>query len=226
MFAYIVNSNTMSVVGYVQNVEGVDAKEDQILLNKPEDLHNLTNQQLTDLFNAMVKLDKGDDAPVVAKFKTAKEQSASRVFKTLEAIDVAKLIQLDKVEEQVVEKQATEVAKQQAEDAAFDEAQPSGNGKKIRKVRDSKLQRMKAAFLTKEEAGDFKQWTVKELMERCGTSERITHVYISILRSPSDRFVMNIEKLPVVEGNAPQFMYKPKEDRKASSAPSEQPAAE
>jgi hypothetical protein len=66
--------------------------------------------------------------------------------------------------------------------------------KKKRKVRNSKLQRMKAAFLSKNEDGSYKAWSVKALMETCDTTERITHVYISTLRSPTGRFVMDITK--------------------------------
>jgi hypothetical protein len=69
---------------------------------------------------------------------------------------------------------------------------------KVRKVRDSKLQRMAAAFrelvTSGNEKGQPHAWSIQELMERCGTSELQTHVYISILRNPKDRFVMNIMK--------------------------------
>lgn len=65
---------------------------------------------------------------------------------------------------------------------------------KVRKVRDSKLQRMKLAFLTKDENGHYKLWSINALMDVCDTTEQITRVYISTLRSKKDRFAMNIVK--------------------------------
>lgn len=217
MSAYIVNTSTMSIVGYVASAAEVSAVENQIVIEKPEDMDGLSLQQLTDLYNTLSKMAKGDEHKDVPKFKVAKSQAIEKINGLFEKIDVSQLVQLDKKEEEVVENKAAEVTQQEVADAA---AEP---GKKVRKVRDSKLQRMKAAFLMKEENGEFKQWTVKELMEKCGTSERITHVYISILRSPSDRFVMNIEKLPATEGAAPSFMLKPKEHRKPSYQSEETP---
>ncbi len=65
---------------------------------------------------------------------------------------------------------------------------------KPRKVRDSKLQRMAQAFKTQNEDGTYKKWSIEELMTQSGVSKKIAGVYISILRSASDRFQMQIEK--------------------------------
>lgn len=218
MSAFIINSNNLSVAGFVQNneVAAEKAAEGQVVVGSATDLEGMSLQQLTDIFNGV------SGAAPVGKFKIAKDKAAVKVYAALTAIDTATLVQLDAETEKKVEDTAKIIA--QEEVAAAAAAPLDANGKKIRKVRDSKLQRMKAAFLTTEEDGSFKQWTVKELMEKCGTTERITHVYISILRSPSDRFVMNIEKQPLVAGQSPQFVYKPKDKAEAKAA-AEQVAA-
>lgn len=219
MSAFIINAQTSSVVGFVQNIAVASEKagQEHLVVNVAADLEGLSLQQLTDIYNNI------SGQPAVGKFKVAKDKAAVKVFNTLTAVDPATLVQLDAEAEKKVEDTAKIIA--QEEVAAAAAAPVDANGKKIRKVRDSKLQRMKAAFLTTEEDGSYKQWTVKELMEKCGTTERITHVYISILRSPSDRFVMNIEKQPLVAGQSPQFVYKPKDKAEAKAAAEAQPAA-
>jgi hypothetical protein len=201
MSAFIINTNTNAVVGFVQNIAVASEKagQEHLVVNEAKDLEGLSLQQMTDMYNAL-----SGEAPV-GKFKVAKSAAATKVFALLSKLDTTTLTQLDAEAEKVVEEKAKEIQQQEVAAATI-----GPDGKKVRKVRDSKLQRMKSAFLTTNEDGSYKQWTVKELMEKCGTSERITHVYISILRSPSDRFVLNIEKLPVEAGTPPQFMYKPK----------------
>jgi predicted transcriptional regulator len=58
-------------------------------------------------------------------------------------------------------------------------------------------------------------------MERCGTTEKITHQYISILRAKNDRFVMDITK----NKEAKTFQYTPKGAAMAAAA-SNAPAAQ
>lgn len=213
MSAFIINIANLAVVGFVQNPAiAAEKAGDNLVVNTAKDLEGLSLQQMTDMVNAW----SGEEP--IGKFKIAKDKAAARVFALLTSLDTGLLTQLDKEEEQKVETQAKIVAQADAAAAA--------DGKKPRKERDSKLQRMKHAFLTKNEDGSYKPWTVKELMEKCGTTERITKVYISILRSPTDRFVMSIEKLPV-EGEAQQqWVYKPKaEPTEAATHEASQAAA-
>lgn len=220
MSTFVINTQNASIVGFVQNMEvASDKAGEHLCVNTAKDLEGLSLQQLTDLFNAYSGV-----APV-GKFKVAKDKAAEKVFKLLSGLDTATLVQLDKEAEKVVEQQAEVIAQEEAKQAEVQDGAAAPNGPKVRKIRDSKLQRMKAAFLMKDDNGNFKQWTVKELMEKCGTSERITHVYISILRSPSDRFVMNIEKVPVEAGQVPQFKFAPKESQAQEAAQQDQQSA-
>lgn len=213
MSAFIVNTNLNNVVGFVQNpqVAAEKAAENTIVVTSAKDLEALSLQQLTDLYNAWVPSKGDEEKERITKFKIAKDKAAEKVFAVLATIDLSTLTQLDAQEEKIVEDQSKQVASQEAA------------AKKPRKERDSKLQKMKRAFLEKNEDGTYKRWTIKELMERCGTTERITHVYISILRSRSDRFVMDIDKDQPSKDVAPTFIYAPKAEKKEVS--SEQQAA-
>lgn len=187
-----------SIAGVVANIKSI-AMNDMIAVKSAADLEGQSLDMLTTIYNNATGEQKG-------RFKIAKAQAAAKVFAALEAMPVEKLIQLDPVEEKKVETQAAVVAT---------------NGE--RKVRDSKLQRMAAAFRQQDDAsGAYKQWTIKELMEKCGTTEKITHQYISILRAQNDRFRMNIVK----DKEAKTFVFQPKpEGRKAASAPQASAAA-
>lgn len=97
----------------------------------------------------------------------AKDDLPFLAFKTLQETDQSVFLKLD--------------------DKGFKEAKP-------RKIRDSKLRKMEAAFMIQEPNGEYKKWTIEELMELSDTDKRIAGVYISILRSASDRFKMIINK--------------------------------
>lgn len=192
--------NNFSVIGYVQegNAPRADSP-DQFFVTKASDLEALSNSQLTTMFNAIT----GETKSI---FKTAKTQSAEKVYAALTALDISTLVKLDEVEEVKLDKQAETIATA----AAVIEVDATPIGPKIRKVRDSKLQRMAAAFRIKDDAGNYKQWTVKELMEVCGKKDDpmtsdIAKVYISILRAKNDRFVMNIVK----DKDTGAFVYSP-----------------
>jgi len=211
MSSFLIILEGSKIAGYVHDVSKVDTNG-MLVVTEAKDLEGLSLQQLTDMFNAWT-------GQSVGKFKIAKGQAVEKVFGVLSGLDLSTLVQLDKEEEAKIDDASKKIegapegvaesndqSTMTAEGAPEGEApkpdapavtaapEPTITGPKVRKVRDSKLQRMKAAFLMKEEDGSFKQWTVKELMEKCGTTERITHVYISILRSPTDRFRIGIDK--------------------------------
>jgi hypothetical protein len=185
-----------SIAGVVANIKNI-ALNDMIAVAAPKDMEAMSLELLTTIYNNATGETKG-------RFKIAKAAACDKVFAALEAMPVEKQIQLDKVEEKKIEAQAAVVAT---------------NGE--RKVRDSKLQRMAAAFRDMDDAGSFKQWTVKELMERCGTTEKITHQYISILRAPNDRFIMNIVK----DKEAKTFQFQPKPAGRQASSVAQSAAA-
>jgi hypothetical protein len=166
---FIINSTTGSLSGVVASVKNLDLTN-SIAVSAPDDLTVLSLGTLTTIFNSVTGESKGT-------FKIAKAKAVTLVFDALKAVDVTSLIHLDKAEQKAVVEQSAKVAT------------PG-----VRKVRDSKLQRMAGAFRSQDDAGAFKQWSVKELMEKCGTTEKITHQYISILRAKNDRFVMDIVK--------------------------------
>lgn len=97
----------------------------------------------------------------------AKDDLSILAFETLQETDQSVFLKLD--------------------DQAVEAAKP-------RKVRDSKLQRMAKAFKLQEPDGTYKKWTIEELMKHSDTTKRIASVYISILRSTTDRFNMAITK--------------------------------
>jgi len=198
MSAFIINTKLNNVAGFVQNPDAAKEKatEDQLIVSSAKDLEVLSLQQLTDLFNAFEQFGKSHSVEPINKFKIAKEKAAEKVFGLLSKMDLSLLTQFDKQEEKVVEQKSEEIVQQEAM-----------AGKKPRKERDSKLQKMRRAFWEKNEDGTYKQWTIKQLMERCGTTERITHVYISILRSQSDRFTMKIDKLQESKDGPVSFVY-------------------
>lgn len=195
---FILNVAGLAVIGYVQNAAVAKEKAgEHLVVSEAKDLEGLNLQQLTDLFNTF------EGGEPIGKFKISKDKAAAKVFAQMQAMDIATLTQLDTGEEAKIETQAA--------------AQPAGP--KVRKERDSKLQRMKHAFLEKDDDGNYKQWTVPELMAKCGKqgdpmTERIATVYVSILRSPTDRFIMNIVK----NKDTGAFTYDP-DNKLAEAAP-------
>jgi pyruvate/2-oxoacid:ferredoxin oxidoreductase beta subunit len=185
-----------SIVGVVANAKNIDLGTN-IAVKKAADLEGLSLVQMTAIYNNAT-------GKTVNKFSVSKAVAAEKTMAALEAMDMTKLVQLDAAETAKVEKKSKEIV-------------VPGE----RKERDSKLQRMKRAFMEQDDAGSFKLYTIKELMEKCGTTEKITHQYISILRAASDRFVMNIVK----DKDAKTFQYQPKPVRGAKPAAAAQQAS-
>lgn len=188
-----------SITGVVASVKNITLAEGQIAIKKADDFakHDLSLAQLTAIYNNAT-------GKSVNKFSCAKAAAIEKTMAALEAMDVTALVQLDKNEQAKVKTAA---------------AKSTGTGE--RKVRDSKLQRMAAAFRETDGDGKHKVYTIKQLMEKCGTTDKITHQYISILRAPSDRFVMNIVK----DKEAGTFQYQPKPARSSKAAAAAQAAA-
>lgn len=179
------NIATGSIAGFVTSKEAVKG-ENLIAVSAATDLEHLDLNTLTMIYNAVTGETK-------SKFKISKIQAAAKVFAAIEQQDLAKLIQLDATEKAKVAKRvkAEKVAKRATMEVVVEGT--------VRKVRDSKLQRMAAAFRETDENGEHKVWTIKELMEKCGKAgqpltEKIANQYVSILRAQNDRFVMNIVK--------------------------------
>lgn len=179
------NIATGSIAGFVTSKEAVKG-ENLIAVTAATDLEHLDLNTLTMIYNAVTGETK-------SKFKISKIQAAAKVFAAIEQQDLAKLIQLDATEKAKVAKRAKaeKVAKRATMEVVVEGT--------VRKVRDSKLQRMAAAFRETDENGEHKVWTIKELMEKCGKAgqpltEKIANQYVSILRAQNDRFVMNIVK--------------------------------
>ena len=179
------NIATGSIAGFVTSKEAVKG-ENLIAVSAATDLEHLDLNTLTMIYNAVTGETK-------SKFKISKIQAAAKVFAAIEQQDLAKLIQLDATEKAKVAKRAKaeKVAKRATMEVVVEGT--------VRKVRDSKLQRMAAAFRETDENGEHKVWTIKELMEKCGKAgqpltEKIANQYVSILRAQNDRFVMNIVK--------------------------------
>lgn len=205
MSAFIVNTKNLSVAGFVQNNDVANEKAgvDCIAISSSKELEGMSLQQLTDLYNI---INVSSEASPISRFKIAKDKAAIKVYAALTAIDMSTLVQLDAEVEKKIEEVSIEIEKKEVAEVKFD-----ANGKKLRKVRDSKMQRMKAMFLTRNEDGTYKQWTIKELMEGSNTSANTTKVYISTFRSATDRFVMSIEKQPHVDGMADRWMFNPED---------------
>ena len=182
------NIATGSIAGFVTSKEAVKG-ENLIAVTAATDLEHLDLNTLTMIYNAVTGETK-------SKFKISKIQAAAKVFAAIEQQDLAKLIQLDATEKAKVAKVAKRAKAEKVAKRATMEVVVEGT---VRKVRDSKLQRMAAAFRETDENGEHKVWTIKELMEKCGKAgqpltEKIANQYVSILRAQNDRFVMNIVK--------------------------------
>lgn len=205
MSTFIINVSNSSIVGFVQNAAVAAEKAgEHLVVSSAIDLQSLSNSELTALYNAAT-------GETRSTFKTAKTESTVKVFNALSQMPIGTLTQLDASDDSKITA-AAETLPAGTAPAASDKI----DGPKVRKVRDSKLQRMKAAFLQQDEHGKYKIWTIKELMEVCSKSddpmsERIAHVYISILRSPTDRFIMNIAKVQA-EGEVATYFYSPESE--------------
>lgn len=187
------NIATGSITGFVTSKDAVKG-ENLIAVSAATDLEHLDLNALTMIYNAVTGEAK-------SKFKISKVQAAAKVFAAIEQQDFTKLIQLDAVEKTKVEKRAKRATMEVVVEGT------------TRKVRDSKLQRMAAAFREVQDGtAEHKLWTIKELMEKCGTTEKITHQYISILRAQNDRFVMNITK----NKEAGTYQFQPKTTQAAA----------
>lgn len=195
---FVIVALTGSIAGVVANVKNIDMT-DKLAVKAGTDLEALSLVQLTAIYN-------NASSKSVNKFSCAKAVAIEKVMTALNAMDMEALVKLDPVE--------TEKVKAEADAAPVEP---------VRKERDSKLQRMKRAFLEQDDDGKYKIWTIKELMEKCIVTEKIAHQYISILRAASDRFVMNIVK----DKEAKTFQYQPKEvkARPAANQPLEAAAA-
>lgn len=195
----VLNMTTGSIVGTFSNIENAKAASlspEQIVVQNARNLEILDLGTLTRIFNAVTGENK-------SKFKISKAQASAKVWAAIENQDISTMLSLDPVQVEKVKKQAKAVKKAETMEVVVDG--------KVRKVRDSKLQRMAAAFREQDENGQYKVWTVKELMEKCAKgnevlTEKITNQYISVLRAQNDRFVMNIVK----NKETGTFQYQPK----------------
>jgi hypothetical protein len=176
MRMFVVDCASNSIISVVEHMKNVPqekyaewSENNFKFISIPSDFELLTFEQLTSMYDAITERRHG-------VFQGTHAEFATKLFNELMALSAIK-------------KFGHDINLEDCESAAITLPEV-----KVRKVRDSKLQRMKASFLTKNEDGTFKEWSVKDLMEKCDTTERITHVYISTLRSPTDRFTMNIVK--------------------------------
>ncbi len=177
--SYLINSATFALAA--------SAGKDVVAVKTASDLEKFTNGQLANIYNSAT----GSN---VSPFKTSKAASAAKVFAALAAVTGTG--------KTTPKAKATPKAGKTTPKA---KATPKATSEK--KVRDSKLQRVAAAFREIDKNGAPKQFTIADLMKKCGVTKNIAHQYISILRSPSDRFVMKIEKTKV-EGADPVFSLK------------------
>lgn len=197
--AFVIDPVKCTVVGFVANPKIAAEKAGyNHVVQQAKDLEDLSMGTLGDLRRAF-----SDGALKPFENGTKRTEAAQEVYDLLLQKDIAEMIQLDAEEKAQVETQA-KVKK------SADASQP-----KERKVRDSKLQRMAAAFREQDENGHYKLWTIEELEQRCGTTGTVTKGYISILRAQNDRFVMPITKFEEVEAteNTPalpvRYQYTP-----------------
>lgn len=184
---YIVNTATATIAGFATSAKHV-APADHIMVSAPEDMAEVSLQDLTNLYNAVTGKTQG-------KFKIAKLEAAKKVIAAMdEAVKAGTIAKVDEVK--VAKPQAKALTKGDDVTKMSKKAKEviEGAEPKVRKVRDSKLQRMAAAFRELKRDGTPRHFTIAELMAKAGTAEPQTHVYISILRNKDDRFVMDIVK--------------------------------
>lgn len=191
MTSFVIAS-TGSVSGFVSDAARAIVAEGEMLVHKVEDLASKTLSELTAIYNAAT-------GKTVSKFSIARDKAADKVMSALAEIDLSTLAKLENEEVQAVVLTSTPAEAlttstelntlgTKAEETIAD-AKPKAEKK------ESKLQCMARHFrTTTNEDGSPKRFTIEELMGLCDTTEDRTHQYISILKNPKDRFVMNIAK--------------------------------
>lgn len=180
-----------SISGFASDAARVIVAEGEMLVHKVEDLASKTLAELTAIYNAATGKN-------VAKFSIARDKAADKVMTALVAIDLSTLSKLESADEQKV------LTTPQVESLtptielntlSTNAKETIANAKPKAQKKESKLQCMARHFRTSvNEDGSPKRFTIDELMILCDTSEDRTHQYISILKNPKDRFVMNIAK--------------------------------
>lgn len=181
MTAFIVSKSLTQVFGYVEDASNATKLANgNLIVFSAECLHAFSIDALKSLFS----LASDDENMKNSLSALTIEQASEIVFNALTAATPDKFIKLE------------EQAKNKTKEA------------KPRKVRDSKLQRMATAFRMTNEDGSPKSWSLEELVNHSGVSKRIASVYISILRSPTDRFKMSIAKTSV--DNVDRYTYQAK----------------
>ena len=189
MNAFILNTANAASITIAGFVSAIKGMDltDKLAVRKATDLEALSNPQLVSIYNTAT-------GKSLKSFSAAKNVNAERVFAALQEMDVTTLTKLD-----------------------------AGNVTKItaaageRKVRDSKLQRVKAAFEKLDKDGNYRHLTIAKIMKECSkadseVTEKIAHQYISILRAQNDRFIMNIVK----DKEAGTYQYQPEAQKAAA----------
>lgn len=186
---YIINPASATVTGFVTSAKHV-APTNHIMVSAPEDMSEVSLQDMTNLYNSVTGKSQG-------KFKIAKIEAAKKVIAAMDvATKAGTILNIDEVKAskpktKVLTKgdDVTKLSKKAKE--VIEASEP-----KVRKLRDSKLQRMAAAFREVRRDGSPKLFNAAELMERTDIKkESQVSVYISILRKKTDRFVMDIVKI-------------------------------
>lgn len=141
------------------------AAEGQLVVSAATDLHGMSLGEMTKLYNTVTGEAKGT-------FKCSKAHAAEKVFAAMQTADFSALVAQDTTTKTKVERKA--------------KVKAANTEPKERKVRDSKLQRMAAAFREQDENGAYKVWTVEQLMEKTGAEFDVVKVYLSVLKRPTD----------------------------------------
>lgn len=184
-FLISLSDNTVIAVANEATKDGLVEKFGEAFkVSSIDDLTRLAENKLFDLCNSFTGQEEN----------LSKDELASKIFEYLNGLDISEAVQLS-------ENQKKEISEAPV--------------KKQRKVGGSKLQRMKAAFMEQNEDGSYKMWTVPELIKKLvGDIEKaedykkeynVVKVYISVLKSEKDRFVMNI----VHDKKAGTYIYAP-----------------
>lgn len=162
---FILTSTTAQVVGIASSIKAAGA--DQVAVKAADDLKIFSLTQLTDLYNSLA-------AKAVKKFSSSKEAAVAKVYAALEAksaeltkLEVVKAVKAPKAPKVVKEKVARPLSKLQALAALLRETDAEGNAI---------------------------SYSVPELMAKLDMEDGRTRQYLSILKNPKDRFVMNIVK--------------------------------
>lgn len=186
MTSFVIAS-TGSVSGFASDAARAIVADGEMLVNKVEDLASKTLGELTAIYNAAT-------GKTVAKFSIARDKAADKVMAALTAIDLSTLTKLETEVQATAQAEAlTPTSDLSTLGAKAEETIAEAKPKAPKEP--SKLQKMAAAFrTTMNEDGTPKRFTIQELQDICGTTEDRTHQYISILKNPKDRFVMNIAK--------------------------------